>query len=254
MKTTFVCIAALLIMVATVPAQAQTAITPFGNIAWEDSIGTVTQKMRALPGIESFVLSQGGNEVDLTQNSKDLTEAVKSLSRKALFRLKPKIHTDNRTGQTWNYLSGDGPSVSCYPVMIEGVPFKLTARFAYCAGALLYKPQNVLTNSAGELLPLILKEVTLTAKSPALAMKENAISAVLSQKYFGGKPVGGVTVITDPSGTSLTVNPGGSLYSIGYGGMGGSGYYQELNRLYEKYVTDLAVRSGQGKQNLSGGL
>ena len=51
MKTTFVCIAALLIMVATVPAQAQTAITPFGNIAWEDSIGTVTQKMRALPGI-----------------------------------------------------------------------------------------------------------------------------------------------------------------------------------------------------------
>lgn len=254
----------LIWILAITPVFAGTIYRPFGAIQWDDSFTTAVRKILSIPGIEKCQVKFVLNTMDLSDKDINSIESIpdqllRPPAKNLIEAVMPTIYqTDVFTdgnGVQYKYIK-ETYNISAYPVMICGVPFKLTAVFKSNPGLLLLNRGYVLKTKQGLFVPLVLQQMSLHSDSKALVHKSQEITNVLSNKYFGGKmmKVGFTTSKKDSVGTYLTIHATTSNYQITYGGTYGSAYFQYVSKTYEEYLSRMALINNQGKKDMSSGL
>lgn len=136
--------AALVALAALLPTPAPAqGLRPFGRAQWDDGLLHLIEYVRThFAKISSFTLTVGSHEADATtiRTGEDLS-AVLATAIKGDRRTTPRTLEGTELPLP-RYVPAVTARLSCSPVLIQGVPFRLSYEFRVEPGILVIKPDN----------------------------------------------------------------------------------------------------------------
>jgi hypothetical protein len=186
-------------------------IEPFGGIRWNDRIQDVLARMEGLSDGRKAEVSlvfhdrvspvPFGSRMLAPGHGPALEEAISAITRDYLDRIETnRKGGDDRLYRAFNlhvlgmlfdksgvrkgFLDAE-IRLTVRQVMLSGVPFEMTAVFQANPGAGLTERYVIPASGTKYVLPVVLTQVTLTAKSAAAHRKYPEIEASLARRYEG---------------------------------------------------------------------
>ncbi len=186
-------------------------VDPFGGIRWNDRIQDVLARMGALSDGRKAEVSLAfpdritpspfGTRAVVPGNERELTDSISAITRDYLDGMESarKIGDDriyrafhlhvlgmlfDKSAKRQGYLDAE-IRLTVRQVMIQDVPFEMTATFQANPGAGLTDRYVIPAAGTRYILPVVLTRVTLTAKSAAARNRYPEIDASLRKKYDG---------------------------------------------------------------------
>ena len=249
-------------------------IQPFGPFSWEDNFLTAVLKANSLPGVETVSLD------DLDLREIRTNEQLQKLLGDYLSKSFPKTDLDTLKSLEiiGEYVDGNGRralyyseaiNIHVYPVVIAGVPFRLTVSLSSTPGLSIASADKVpstltstqdITTPISVAFPKILGGVSLWSDSPALSQKLPEIERLLEEKYRKYDPAhhhvmewkdgGTLHDPTTKNATRLTIN-GPYPLSFEYESFA---FGLVLNQKYVEHLANLESGKFRDKVDLKGGL
>lgn len=246
------------------------AIKPFGGIEWEDGLLDVLAKLNKFDGIEEIKIMKKGEKgvdikgaIDPKGIAVKMTDVVSQWNK--IYMNTPNDHRIKSSPQIVTYVDSNGKEVKCFnvyftiktnPILIKNVPFKMEIEFSNAVGLIIHSPDKVITESKGiYTFPLIIKTVTLSSSSPALADHYQEINDTLKSKYKTFNKDFDIDRFKEDSiynnGVSLNVVAKKSVYSISYTS---ENFAKKLKETYREHLSTLESEKMKGKKDSSSGL
>jgi hypothetical protein len=259
-------------------ASAQDSIKPFGSLAWTNGFGEVVSKLNSIEGIESvtFSLGRGSESVSLKGESElaRLGELIIPVLKDAKFYFfdDERRNDDFVKSMLGSWVDANGKrhfylkfdyQLTVKPIIIEGVPFTLTASFKPSPGFGLKHPNKVVPLKGFDYeLPLLLTGVILKSESPALTEKHKAITETLIAKYKNhrGKIILETEDLRKPSGEAKILDAEGRMWFAKRGATSYLIQYESeaetalLDKEYQKHLSELEGKGLKGKKDLKSDL
>jgi len=240
----------------------QPRIRPFGEFTWQDGLIDVIQKINGIAGIESIAVScQGGRLMDVPIPV-DLTK-VGDIVFVSFRGCQPGSDKEPISRfPVESYLAKDGATrtyvcrrieVVAEPIVIAGIPFKMSIRFAPALGLAVACPTKVLSAPPYD-FPMIIERVEIISDSPGLKDHLQDINDIVTAKYGALKRgPNGCPIVEreDDLGSSVLVVACPGRYTITY-----TGTYEaeRLEELYRKHIADIESQRIRKAPDMGAGL
>lgn len=233
-------------------------IQPFSTLRWDDGLFEVVTKLNKFSGLKTLEWWGDPPETRSVLNVTKVEELSALLS--AVIK-RPTEEFKDHDGKTalspsWEWSEEAGRVVAA-EINIAGIPFRLEAILALEPGFAITYPKKIIsfTTKNGDVkLPAVLRDVTLSSKSPTIPEKLNDLIATVKTKY----PKGELSEHNDGSlrmGTFTAADETGHKFKLTWMGAeavisyDSSGNRMKWAELYRKHLAALEEKENKGKQD-----